>query len=73
MTVTCRVDAKPRLTSLFWIIAANGTTLTDSGSDTQDRQFHSRLHVRRTALLLSNNLQIKKLFINYKVFGCCTM
>jgi len=43
VTLTCTLVAKPRLTSLFWIVAANGTTLTDS--DTGNQHFHARLHV----------------------------
>lgn len=42
VTLTCTLVAQPSLTSLFWIIAANGTTLTDS--DTDNAQFRARLH-----------------------------
>jgi len=41
--LTCRLIAKPRLTSLFWIIAANGTTLTDADADNQHFQAHTRV------------------------------
>jgi len=49
--LTCTLDAQPSVTSLFWIIAANGTTLTDS-SNNNNRQFVAQLHVRHTQLLL---------------------
>ena len=57
--LTCTLDAKPRLTSLFWIIAANGTTLTDRDTDDADsRQFHARLHVRHTAAVFHVTLTL---------------
>ena len=51
VTLRCTVVAKPRLTSLFWIIAANGTTLTDS--DTDNQKFHARIHVTNLGLSIS--------------------
>jgi len=44
VTLTCTLDARPPLTSLFWIIDANGTTLTDSDMHHEFRAVH--LHVR---------------------------
>jgi len=50
VTLTCILFAKPTVTSLFWIIAANGSTLTDS--DTDKRQFQAHLHVRKHRSML---------------------
>ena len=61
--LACRLEAKPSLTSLFWIIAANGTTLplTASNLDSDKRQFHARLHVSCTAAMLTTSVYSRHL------------
>ena len=51
VTVTCTLLARPRLTSLFWIIAANGTTITDT--DAHNRHFRANTHVRVISVIMA--------------------